>query len=185
MRSLSGLLIVAVLALGPAAGRNGLFSIDGNHVGKLALGMPESQIYRLYPRLRTHKVDLQLEGYPTPAVEIYLTSRSDPALVVRLTGPRRSIDDIQVNDSRFQDEAGIHVGSTFEQLRRAHNKLQIAVGEGQYCVFSEGSGLSFCLNIDNQTETALDASAGDISHIPDSTPVKYLLVVGKRSQRSI
>lgn len=181
MRFLRGFPILAVLVLVSAAAQQGLFLIDGNHVGKLAVGMPESQIYRLYANLRTHKVDLQLEGDATPAVEIYLSPRAkDPALIVRLTGPGTTIDEIEVSDSRFRGEAGIHVGSNFGQLRRAYGKLELAVGEGQYCVFSQGAGLSFCLDINTQTETALEANNGDVSSIPDSAVIKYILVVGKR-----
>lgn len=185
MRSLGRLVSVAALALGTAAGGNGFFAIDGNHAGKLVVGMPQSQIYRLYPRLRTRQVDLQLEGIPTPAIEIFLASRSDPALVVRLTGPGSTVDEIQVKDSRFRDEAGIHVGSTFGELRRACNKLELAVSEGQYCVFTEGTGLSYCLAVDDKTETALDENAGDIARIPDSTPVQYLVVFGRHSSHGM
>ncbi|MBV9264544.1 MAG: hypothetical protein JO061_00100 [Acidobacteriaceae bacterium] len=182
MRSRKGFLILAVLALISAAGRNGLFHIDRNHVGKLALGLPESQIYSLYPRLPKRKVDLRLEGDPTPAVEIYLSPHChDPALTVRLTGPRNTVDEIEVNDHRFQNDAGIHVGSTFGQLRKVYGKLRLAVGEGQYCVFPEDAGLSFCLDLNSQNEMALDKTSGDLSKIPDGTPVKYILVFGKRS----
>jgi len=182
VRSRKGFLILAVLALISAAGRNGLFHIDRNHVGKLALGLPESQIYSLYPRLPKRKVDLRLEGDPTPAVEIYLSPHChDPALTVRLTGPRNTVDEIEVNDHRFQNDAGIHVGSTFGQLRKAYSNLELAVGEGQYCVLPGNAGLSFCLELDSHTEMALNETDDNVSRIPDSAPVRYILVIGKRS----
>jgi hypothetical protein len=88
---------------------------------------------------------------------------------------------MEVRDPRFQDEAGIHVGSTFGQLRKAYSRLELAVGEGQYCVFPEDTGLSFCLHLESQTETALDDTNGDLSRIPDRTAIKCILVIGKRS----
>ena len=35
-------------------------------VGKLTIGMPESAVYKVYPRRFTRKVDLQLEGIEGP-----------------------------------------------------------------------------------------------------------------------
>jgi hypothetical protein len=113
---------------------------------------------------------------------MYLSPHSrDPALIVRLTGPRNNIDLIEVKDPRFRDATGTHVGSSLGHLRAAYSNLELAVGEGQYCVFSKNTGLSFCLALDRQTEAALNATNGDLSKVPNSTPVNYILVIGKRS----
>lgn len=161
-----------------AAARSNFFLIDQEHVGKLAIGMAASQIYRLYPDLETRRIDLQLEGNPTPAVQIYLSSRNNrPALVVRLTVPGDRIEAIEVDDSRFRDKAGIHVGSRFGDLRRAHGDLELAVGEGEYWVFSKAAGLSFLLRTNAQTEAALDANGGDLSTIPEGTVIGAILVL--------
>lgn len=175
-----GFLVLAVFVLVSAA-TSADFVIASNHVGKLALGMPEAEIYRLYSHLRMRKVDLQLEGNPTPAVEIYMPQRTDdPALVVRLSVPGDRIEGIEVHDSQFVDEAGIHVGSSFGQLRSAHRKLQLAVGEGQYWAALEDAGLSFRLRIDRRTEATLNG-ADDLSKIPASTPVVSIWVFAARS----
>ena len=100
---------------------------------------------------------------------------------MRLTGPANGVDQIEVNDRRFKDDAGIHVGSTFGQLRKAYSNLELAVGEGQYCVLLGNVGLSFCLELDSHTEMALNETDGNVSRIPDSAPVRYILVIGKRS----
>ena len=181
MQLRSGLVFVAIgtiiLAATPAQ-----FRLSRDHVGKLGLGMPGSEVYKLFPGARTRKVDLQLEGNQTPAVEIYLSPHNDdPALVVRLDPSTRRTDVIEVHDSRFCDETGIHIGSTFGELRKAHSKLDLAVGEGQYWIAPKNTGLSFHLGLDQSTEAALKSSDGTqmadvLSRIPDRTPILSILV---------
>jgi hypothetical protein len=110
------LLVMPLIAFGagvvaPAADD---FVLARNRVGNVIIGMPESAIYRVYPRQITRKVDLQLEGMPTPAVQVFLTKdRRHPSLVIRLDGPVSGVYGVEVMDSRFKTARGIGVGSSF------------------------------------------------------------------------
>jgi hypothetical protein len=73
-----------------AATREDDFLLARNRVGRLVIGMPESAIYNVYSRQITKKVDLQLEGMPTPALQVFLTKdRQHPSLIIRLDGPNQ------------------------------------------------------------------------------------------------
>src|SRR5271165_76843 len=71
--------------------------VEPNRVGKLTIGMPESGIYMIYPGDLTRKVDLRLEGFATPAVQVFLKkSHARPSLIIRLDGPAPGIYGIEV-----------------------------------------------------------------------------------------
>ncbi len=159
------------------------FLLARNRVGRLASGMSENAIYKIYPRRITRKVDLQLEGAPTPAVQIFLSkNHRKPSLVIRLTGPEATIGGIDVTDSQFKTAAGIGVGSSLGQLRRAQRRLSFVSGEGADGATAPDLGITFDLLIDRAVEARLfeprspDQDPDLLSIIPDDTRINAVWV---------
>jgi len=78
------------------------------------------------------RVDLQLEGMPTPALEIRLgnLSAARASLTAELFPPAENrVWRVNVFDRRFRTAEGLGIGSTLGQIR-AHHKVRILVGEG-------------------------------------------------------
>ena len=131
----------------------------------------------------TKRVDLQLEGMPTPAVEIYLDKRSkSPSLVVRLEGPNGTISAIDVRDARFKMVGGIGIGSSLGQLRSLHKSLYIGSGEGDFYAIIRDLDISFRLKLSDQTLKRVYANqttqynGKDNPLIPDETNITDLYV---------
>jgi hypothetical protein len=178
------LLVVTFIALGAGAVALAAddFLLARNRVGNVIIGMPESAIYRVYPRQITRQVDLRLEGFPTPAVQVFLTDRRHPSLVIRLDGPARGVYGVEVMDSRFKTASGIGVGSSFGQLRKARKQLSFVSGEGTIGASAEDLGMTFSLAIDRATESRLlerhsqEQRTDDLSTIPAETRIKSVWV---------
>jgi hypothetical protein len=161
------------------------FVLARNRVGNVIIGMPESAIYMVYPRQITKKVDLQLEGNPTPAVQVFLTrDRQRPSLVIRLDGPVPGVYGVEVMDSRFKTAKGVGVGSSFGQLRKTEKQLSFVSGEGVIGASAQDLSMTFSLAIDSATESRLfDRNSQDqgteyLSKIPAETKIKSVWVYG-------
>jgi hypothetical protein len=153
------------------------FLLDRHRAGKIVIGMPETAIYNVYPREITRKVDLQLEGTPTPAIQVFLTKdQTTPSLIIRLDGPQAGVYGIDVRDARFKTREGIGVGSSLGQLRKTRRRLFISDGEGAIFAAVEDLGMSFSLLLDSQSERAYYATRRryarrDNPSIPDATKI--------------
>jgi hypothetical protein len=158
------------------------FLLERHRAGKIVVGMPGAAIYNIYPREITKTVDLQLEGTPTPAIQVFLAKdRSNPSLVIRLDGPQPGVYGIEVRDARFKTRDGIGVGSSLGQLRKTRRKLFISDGEGAIFAAVEDLGMSFSLLLDGQSEKAYYATRRryarrDNPSIPDATKIESIWV---------
>ncbi len=158
------------------------FLLARNRVGKVILGMSESAIYRVYPRRITKKVDLQLGGDSTHAVQVFLTKdRENPSLVIRLDGPLGRVYGVEVMDSRFRTVKGVGVGSSFGELRKTEGQLVIVSGEGSTGASAKDLNMTFNLAIDSATESrlygnSLDREVDSLSKIPAETKIKSVWV---------
>lgn len=182
LRGWTSLPLIAFMALqGGAVSAADDFLLARGRVGKLMAGMPEDAIYRVYPRRITQKVDLQLEGLPSPAVQVFRTEdRRHPSLVIRLDGPGSGIYGIEVMDPRFRTAKGIGAGSSFRQLRRAEKQLSFVTGEGNFGLFAKNLDMTFELATDPATERRLlDPKAGPdpLSIIPAATKIDSVWVI--------
>ena len=146
-----------------------------HHAGKLTIGMPESAIYKAWPRRLTRKIRTYPVGIETPAVQIILgKDRKKPSLVVILNG--QTIFGIEVHDPRFKTAQGIGVGSSIGDLRRT--KLQFKFnreeGDGLLC---EELGMKFAVDIDPATDRRLDGHEADpLAIIPPRAKIEWIWI---------
>lgn len=95
-------------------------------------------------------MDRYLEGFFTPAIEIYLTRNRKlrPSLLAEIVGERSTfvVGRITVYDSRFKTDKGIGVGSTLGEIRRDYKVDSIGFGEGPLFAHVEQFGMSFALD---------------------------------------
>jgi hypothetical protein len=144
------------------------FILARGQVGQLKIGMTADEVVALFGNQRMKHVDLQLEGMPTPALEIRLgnVSAAKASLVAELFPPAENrVWRVSVFDRRFKTADGLGIGSTLGQIRARH-KVRVGVGEG-------GVGASV-----EDLQMTFDFSQWYPSvHIPASARAKSVLVL--------
>lgn len=170
-------------------------SLAPGRVGKLVLGMSLEQIYSVYPKELTKKVDGLLEEDRSPVHEVYIwldrnvdRDIEKPSLTVRLDRSDGGMNGVEVRDPRFKTAEGIGVGSSLGQLRRAHKDLYYSSGEGSLSAVVDGWKMAFRLNLldaglDEQTLKQIYATNSPWPHelkddplIPDRTKITSIWV---------
>jgi hypothetical protein len=146
-----------------------------HHAGKLTIGMPESAIYKAWPRRLTRRIRTYPEGIETPTVQIILEKdRKTPSLVVILNG--QTIFGIEVHDPRFKTAQGIGVGSSMGDLRKTklHFTFNREEGDGLLC---EELGMKFAVDIDPVTDRRLVGHEADpLAIIPLSAKIEWIWI---------
>jgi hypothetical protein len=137
------------------------FTLARGRIGPLKIGMTTDEVTTLFGQQRVKQVDLQLEGTPTPALEIRLGSLSEArasltAEVFPATQDR--IYRVNVFDRRFKTADGLGVGSTLGEVR-AHHHVRMLVGEGNVVAHVDELQMSFDFGVRWYPSTQLPASA--------------------------
>lgn len=153
----------------------GKFILSKGSAGPVQIGMEVDTLYAKIGRHATKLVDLQVEGFFTPALEVYLDTgqRTKPALVVRL-GRSFAVSSITVYDPRFRTEEGIHVGSTLGDLRKEYGIDWVGFGDGPLCARANKLGMTFALDSIPPPEWRRTHNS---ALIPGSSKVIWILVV--------
>ena len=139
------------------------FTIARGRVGRLTIGMTADEVVALFGQQRVKHVDLQLEGHPTPALEIRLGNPSAVRASLTAEGEDR-IFRVRVFDRRFRTAEGLGVGSTLGQLR-AHHQVQIGAGEDAVYGYVQELQMSFAFHSPRLSV-----------HLPASARVQSVLV---------
>ena len=146
--------------------------------GDVRIDSSAQSVYGILPREQRRLVDLELEGYLTPALAVTLPgSETDGGIVAELwirNGALR-VHRIWVSDPVMKTAEGIGVGSTMAELRSTYEVTGIGYGEG--AVFAVVESLSMSFELDwRQVEPSV-VMAGDASRVPDQTPIVRVLVL--------
>jgi hypothetical protein len=152
-------------------------------VGEIKMGMSPSDIYAIVDKSFTRLVDLQLEGMPSPAIELFKTEkrRDNPEIICELDQDK--VYRIQVHSPQYKTDRGIGVGATFGELRRVYEikdpKQLIWGEEAFYGAVVEELRMSFSLDI-NKTMTPAQIDdfkrASGPGQIPDNTKIDSILI---------
>jgi hypothetical protein len=149
----------------PATSQND-FLITGHSIGRITLGQTEEAAIGAYPGHEIKRVNLFLEGMPSPALQIYqgknllLTAEIYNGKIFRLTTRAR----------QFKTKEGIGVGSTFGAAEKQYGAPRaVGHGEGEFgALFESESGL---LNV------ALDVGDDVLrNHVEESDKIIAVIV---------
>jgi len=124
------------------------FLLQNRQAGKLKIGMTVDELNTIYRLFTKRLVDIDREGFFTPAIEVYLqkVDSKNPSIVAEFRGNLHQICQIQVIDKRFKTTKGIGVGSTLGDLRKAYTVNRIDWGEAGFFAKVEEIGIVFILD---------------------------------------
>ena len=108
------------------------FTLARGKAGALLLGATPDDVIALFGRDNVTRVDLHLEGSPTPALEIRIQGGpvGHPSLVAELFPPNPDhVWRVNIYDQRFRTIDGLGIGSTFAEVQGRHD-TRIGNGEG-------------------------------------------------------
>ena len=164
----------------PVRAADGEFGLAYGKAGAIHSGMTIDELYAAAGREKTTLVDKFAEGYFSPAIEVYsnVDGRRELSLNVEVVPQSGKFlaGRITVYDARFKTEAGIGVGSTLSQIRRAYKVDWITFGEGPLIARVEQIGTSFALDFTNPPSDWY--TTHDQNLIPGSARVTFILVTG-------
>lgn len=163
------------------------FLLSTGLAGKIRLGMSVDEVYSRYGRENTRLVDLFLEGFFSPALEIFIpqpdpkdaaVKQSKPSLMAEIHCPKPNnyaIYRVQVFDPRFKTREGIGVGTTLGEARNHYKFKAFAYSEGgAVCGIVESLGMTLLLDWNPPDHAFLR----NPERVPDSAQVISILVVG-------
>ena len=143
------LLVVATSnpLLRPQAASSEEWLVKGNEVGQFYVGMSVDRAKNLLGVERADVVDLNLEGFFSPAMVI-LSAQGRRSLVAEL-----ELSDthqwifyrIQVYDPRYRTSRGVHVGSSYAQLEKEYPGLRLSDEGGTRTLVDTKQGLSYII----------------------------------------
>jgi hypothetical protein len=145
------------------------FLLEAHRAGIVSVGENIDVLYRAVNG-QAELIDLKAEGDFTPLLKLTIDGRKD-ALRAYIGAHDRwlIVRAIDVRDPRFRTTAGIHVGSTLGELRKAYGLLARIGGEGSVGARVESLSMTFELGDDVYGNDRYRAR--DLSDVPDDVPI--------------
>ena len=136
------------------------FTLARGRVGALNIAMTVDDVTAMFGDARIKRVDLHLEGMPTPALEIRLDrlTAARPSLTAEVLPSLNRIWRVRVFDRRFRTSAGLGVGSTLPDIQ-AHHHVEVLIGEGNMVAHVSELLMSFDFGSRWYSSTRLPATA--------------------------
>ncbi|MFB3788737.1 MAG: hypothetical protein ACE15F_20450 [bacterium] len=162
------------------------FILSKGAAGKIHLEMSVDEVYNRYGRDNTRLVDLFLEGFFTPALEIFLPppdpkdaalKESKPSLIAEIHCPKPNafaVYRLQVFDPRFKTREGIGVGNSLGEARKHLKFKTFASSEGGIvCGVVEPLGMTLLLDWNPPDNDFLL----DPERVPNMAKIESILIV--------
>ena len=147
---------------------------------KVGRGSSIEDLYKRYGRDRVRLVDLNKEGFFTPALQVYINSEM-PAFIAEIHWRRRKfeIDSITVYARSYMTAKGIGVGSTLGELRQHYVIDEIFYKNRTFANVPE-LAMGFHLDVysDRVGVPSEWDQTGNPALLPDHTPIIAIWVRG-------
>ena len=169
MNPIAALLLLLAVNAPPAD-----FLLEPHRAGVVRVGENIDALYRRLPTVDAELFDLKAEGFFTPLLKFTVAGKRGALRLYVGAGNRQFIvRAVDVRDTRFRTAAGIHVGSTLRDLRKAYRKLSKTGGEGTVGARIERLSMTFDLGdvYDNPRYRARD-----LSDVPGDVPIVTIWV---------
>jgi hypothetical protein len=165
------LIAILIALLAPQPLQNELTAERGR-AGPVAIGLVAENVYREF---NARLIDLKLEGYLTPALEIRLPGSERTSLIAEIGafGDTLVVTRIRVLDPRLRTKEGIGIGSTYADLRSRYSIAWVAAGEEDFVARAEPLGISFMLDVSGRPGLR---SIRDPTQVPDEVRVMGLFL---------
>lgn len=145
------------------------FTLQQHRAGIVSVGENVDVLYRAVNG-KAELMDLKAEGMFTPLLKLTIDGRKDALRAYIGAGDRALIvRAIEVRDPRFRTAAGIRLGSTLGELRKAYGPLVKIGGEGTVGARVESLSMTFDLGGDVYDNDRYRAR--DLSDVPDDVPI--------------
>lgn len=173
------LIICCILATNCADQQNNDFKITGNQVGKLSKESLARDIELIFEKDSVVQDTVKLNfGNGASKIKIY---EKGGALLLTLTPNNDSIATIQnvlVNDERFETDKGISKMSTFKEIRENYSIKKIITSLNNVVVLLKDNDLYFTIDKKELPESLRYNANNNIEEvqIPDNAKVKYMMI---------
>jgi hypothetical protein len=160
------LIAILIALLAPQPPQNTLF-VERGRAGPVSIGVVAENVYREFD---ARLIDLKLEGYLTPALEIRLPGSERTSLIAEIgaSGDTLVVTRIRVLDPRLHTKEGIGIDSTYADLRSRYSIAWVAAGEQYFVARAEPLGISFMLDVSGQPGLR---SIRDPTSVPDDVRI--------------
>jgi len=174
----AALIALAICGNYATAAEAALPIIERHRIGVVAIGIDADKVYDAFRPEERRLVDLALEGFLSPALQLRPPGTTKPDAIVAELAARNNqlvIWRIQVNDSKLRTAKGIHVGSTVSDLRAAYRVTSVL--EGEEGVFLRVDQLSASFSLDQSGADRARISQGTAPElIPASVKIRSILL---------
>ncbi len=161
--------IVALLMTAQSAGPPADFLVEAHRAGIVTVGENVDALYRDLNG-QAELIDLKAEGMFTPLLKLTIGGRRDALRAyIGANEHQLVVRGIEVRDPRFGTAAGIHIGSTLGDVRKAYGKVSKAVGEGTVGARVESLSMTFGLGDDVYGNRRYRAR--DLHDVPGNVPI--------------
>ncbi|KSA14886.1 hypothetical protein I600_1492 [Maribacter dokdonensis DSW-8] len=173
------MIICCILATSCADQQNNDFKITGNQVGKLSKESLARDIELIFEKDSVVQDTVKLNfGNGASKIKIY---EKGGALLLTLTPNNDSIATIQnvlVNDERFETDKGISKMSTFKEIRENYSIKKIITSLNNVVVLLKDNDLYFTIDKKELPESLRYNANNNIEEvqIPDNAKVKYMMI---------
>tara|TARA_Y100000114_G_scaffold157276_1_gene188744 strand:+ start:1020 stop:1538 length:519 start_codon:yes stop_codon:yes gene_type:complete len=149
------------------------YLLSKHSVGGLEIGQSVDYLYSLYGKGNTRLIDLYLEAFYSPAIEVRYNG--ELAFLAELNC--NEIYRISVKNPSFKTKEGIHVGSDYGELKSKYTINSIQRGEGNLYVVIEDLAMSFQLDTVQLLDKGVDIDRNvSLDDLPDDIGITSILI---------
>ncbi len=151
---------------------------NGNCLEDICVGDTEAEVIKKTKGMNIKKIDLNLEGMPSPAIRLFYRSS-----IIDIEIDRGKVWRINLKGSNVKNMDAIGPNVTLKKLLDTYGTPKVVTGEGNVCLlFENKKGLSFCLD-PNSIPNEFWTEGIPITSFKQDTLISSVLIVGVNQER--